>query len=97
MQSRSKLSLELQRELDVQTATTTPSWFAFLTLHKVRASLSTTIRAYGLAGPTGSCRRSYCKLRACESQHALQLHRLVSSLAEHCEFADDKLESQTLF
>jgi len=34
--ARSKLSLELQRELDVQTATTTPSWFGFLTLHKVR-------------------------------------------------------------
>ncbi len=48
--TRSKLSLELQRELDVQTATTTPSWFGFLTLHKVRCDhrlcgLSVTVRA----------------------------------------------------
>ena len=39
--ARSKLSLELQRELDVQTATTTPFWFAFLTLHKVRRLMLT--------------------------------------------------------
>ncbi len=43
--ARSKLSLELQRELDVQTATTTPSWFAFLTLHKVRLVLDSSMPA----------------------------------------------------